>query len=83
VVERVALQVRGRLVVLRAAAAVRAAERLVLLGDRGDHVVRAADAGERDLDAGPGGLAGLHEDEAVLVGDDHSPNNKRSTVGCR
>ena len=47
-----------------------AAPRLVDLGQGRDDVVRPAYLGERELDAGAGGLLRLEEDELVLVADD-------------
>src|SRR5262249_31939806 len=47
------------------------APRLVDLGQGGDDVQRPAQIGERELDAGAGGLLGLEEDEFVGVADNH------------
>src|SRR5512143_2770023 len=55
--------------VLSAAAA--GAPRLIFPGERGDDVVRPAKLGQRELDAGAGGLLGPEEDELVLVREDH------------
>ena len=47
------------------------AERLVVGRDRGDDIVGTAELGQRELDAGAGGLSGFQENEFMLVRDDH------------
>ena len=46
------------------------ADLLVVGGDLRHHIARPGEAGERDLDARPRGLASFQEDELVLVADD-------------
>ena len=47
------------------------APRLILPGEGGDDVVRPAEIGQRELNAGAGSLLGPEEDELMLMRENH------------
>jgi hypothetical protein len=56
------------------------APRFILPGEGGDDVVRPTKLGQRELDAGAGGLLRPEEDELVLVRENHCDRKLQEVI---